>query len=88
MPQLCLPLAADQFRNAEGGSHAGASLTLGPADVTATSVRAAVERLLSDDDLRVGAQRVAAEIAAMPAPEAVVPLLASVESPRHDDPRG
>jgi UDP:flavonoid glycosyltransferase YjiC (YdhE family) len=88
LPQLCLPQGADQFRNSEGGERAGASLTLLPEEVTAVSVRGAVERLLSDPDLRVGAQRVAAEIAAMPAPEAVVPLLASVESPRHDDPRG
>jgi UDP:flavonoid glycosyltransferase YjiC (YdhE family) len=75
VPQLCLPQAADQFRNADGGSRAGASLTLGPSEVTAASVRGAVEQLLSDPDLRLGAQRVAAEIAAMPAPEAVVPIL-------------
>jgi UDP:flavonoid glycosyltransferase YjiC (YdhE family) len=75
LPQLCLPQAADQFRNADGGSRAGASLTLGPSEVTAASVRAAVEQLLSDPDLRLGAQRVAVEIAAMPAPEAVVPIL-------------
>ena len=58
LPQLCLPQAADQFRNAEGGERAGASLTLQPEEVTAASVRAAVERLLSDPDLRAGAQRV------------------------------
>jgi UDP:flavonoid glycosyltransferase YjiC (YdhE family) len=75
LPQLCLPQAADQFRNAEGGSRAGASLTLSPEEVTPTSVRAAVARLLSEPDLRSGAERVAAEIAAMPTPEAVVPLL-------------
>jgi len=77
VPQLCLPQAADQFRNADGGSRAGATLTLGPSGVTPASVRAAVEQLLSDPDLRVGTQRVAAEIAAMPAPEVVVPLLAT-----------
>jgi UDP:flavonoid glycosyltransferase YjiC (YdhE family) len=75
VPQLCLPQAADQFRNADGGGRAGAALTLAPADVTPDAVRAAVERLLSDPDLRVGAQSVAAEIAAMPAPETVVDLL-------------
>ena len=75
VPQLCLPQGADQFRNAEGGERAGASLTLPPKEVSAASVRAAAERLLSDPDLRVGAQRVAAEIAAMPARETVVPIL-------------
>jgi UDP:flavonoid glycosyltransferase YjiC (YdhE family) len=77
VPQLCLPQAADQFRNAEGGERAGASLTLRPAEVTRDSVRAAVERLLSDPGHRAGAQRVAVEIASMPAPEDLVPLLAA-----------
>ncbi len=76
VPQLCLPQAADQFRNADGGSRAGATLTLAPSEVTSTSVRAAVERLLSDSDLREGAERVAAEIAGMPGPDEVVRLLA------------
>jgi UDP:flavonoid glycosyltransferase YjiC (YdhE family) len=77
LPQLCLPQAADQFRNAEGGTRAGASLALRPGEVSAESVREAVERLLADPDLRAGAQRVAAEIAAMPSPESVASLLAS-----------
>jgi len=75
LPQLCLPQAADQFRNAEGGGRAGASLMLAPSEVSPDAVRAAAERLLTDPDLRQGAQRVAAEIAAMPGPEAVVGLL-------------
>ena len=68
VPQLCLPQGADQFRNAEGGARAGASLALQPAEVTSDSVRLAVERLLADGELRAGARRVAAEIAAMPSP--------------------
>ena len=43
--------------------------------MTPDSVRAAVERLLADGQLRAGARRVAAEIAAMPSPESVVELL-------------
>ena len=76
LPQLCLPQAADQFRNAEGGERAGASLTLLPGEVAPESVRAAVERLLADPELRASAERVAAEIAAMPGPDEVVRLLA------------
>jgi UDP:flavonoid glycosyltransferase YjiC (YdhE family) len=75
LPQLCLPQAADQFRNAEGGALAGASLTLSGREVTPDSVRTAVARLLSEPELRAGAGRVAAEIEAMPAPETVVQLL-------------
>jgi hypothetical protein len=76
LPQLCLPQAADQFRNAEGGRRAGAVLALTPDEVTGASVREAVERLLSDESLRLGAERVSAEIAAMPSPEEVVAVLA------------
>ena len=76
LPQLCLPQAADQFRNAEGGAQAGASLTLRPGAVTGDSVRAAVERLLSDPQLRAGVQRVAAEIERMPSAEEVAAFLA------------
>jgi len=77
LPQLCLPQAADQFRNAEGGVAAGAALALAPTEASTASVRAAVERVLTDDGLRAAAGRVAAEIAAMPAPDEVARLLAA-----------
>jgi UDP:flavonoid glycosyltransferase YjiC (YdhE family) len=76
LPQLCLPHAADQFRNAEGGVRAGAALALSPDDVTAVSIRAAAERLLAEPAFREAALRVAAEIGGMPAAEDVVALLA------------
>ena len=76
LPQLCLPQGADQFRNAEGGVAAGAALALAPTEASTASVRAAVERVLTDDGLRAAAGRVAAEIAAMPAPDEVARLLA------------
>jgi UDP:flavonoid glycosyltransferase YjiC (YdhE family) len=72
LPQLCLPQAADQFRNAEGGFRSGAAVTLGPPDVTSAAVRTALERVLADPGLRAGAQAVAAEIAGMPGPDEVV----------------
>jgi UDP:flavonoid glycosyltransferase YjiC (YdhE family) len=76
VPQLCLPQAADQFRNAEGGVRAGAVLALGPHEVSADAVGAAVRRLLSEPALREAAGRVAAEIAAMPSPASVAAELA------------
>lgn len=75
LPQLCLPQAADQFRNAEAGLRAGAALTLGPDEVSPRAIRAAVERLLAEPGLRAGAGRLAAEIAEMPSPEEVVQVL-------------
>ncbi len=76
LPQLCLPQAADQFRNAEGGVRAGAALVLPPPETNSASVRTAVETLLADSGLRTAAEGVAAEIAAMPGPDEVVQLLA------------
>ena len=76
VPQLCLPQAADQFRNAEGGVAAGAVVAVRPGEISPETVSAAVARLLEDDDLRAGAARVAAEIAAMPSPDDVVAILA------------
>jgi UDP:flavonoid glycosyltransferase YjiC (YdhE family) len=75
-PQLCLPQAADQFRNAEGGTRAGAALALGPAELTAATVRTAGEQLLVDEGLRSGASAVAGEIASMPSPSTVASRLA------------
>jgi UDP:flavonoid glycosyltransferase YjiC (YdhE family) len=75
VPQLCLPQAADQFRNAEGGVAAGAAVALMPGEVTAGSVVAAVSQLLGDRAVRDAAGRVGAEIAAMPSPDRVVELL-------------
>jgi hypothetical protein len=76
-PQLCLPLAADQFRNAEGGARSGAALVLMPDQVTADSVAAAVTRLLTDDVFGERARTVSSEIAGMPSPADVVDVLVS-----------
>jgi UDP:flavonoid glycosyltransferase YjiC (YdhE family) len=72
VPQLCLPQAADQFRNAEAGVAAGAALALMPPQVTPDAVANAVEELLDDPTSRRGAERVAEEIAAMWSPDEVV----------------
>ena len=76
LPQLCLPRAADQFRNAEGGLRSGAARVLRPDDVTPDAVGAALTALLADVSVRDAARAVAAEIAAMPSPADVVDLLA------------
>jgi UDP:flavonoid glycosyltransferase YjiC (YdhE family) len=71
VPQLATPGAGDRRHNAELLAKRGAGLA-----VDATSISAAdLTRLLTDDALRIAAQEVAAEIAAMPAPAAVVPVL-------------
>ncbi len=75
-PQLCLPLAADQFRNAAGGARSGAALVLAPGEVDRDSVTAAVTRLLSEESFTDSAGAVAAEIEKMPSPIDVVEVLA------------
>ena len=76
-PQLCLPQAADQFRNAAGGARSGAALVLPPIGTTDEAVTRAVSRLLDEDTFREAARTVAREIAAMPSPAEVVATLAS-----------
>jgi UDP:flavonoid glycosyltransferase YjiC (YdhE family) len=76
VPQLCLPQAADQFRNAEGGLRAGAVVVLRPDEVTPETVGAAVQRLLAEPAFREASGRVRDEIAAMPSPAAVAAELA------------
>ena len=70
IPQLCLPQAADQFRNAAAvaGSGAGVSIVDDPgADV----IEAALRRLLDDPAVRAAAATIAAEIHAMPSADEV-----------------
>jgi hypothetical protein len=69
--QLLLPVAADQFLNAEAARAGGVAVALWPDEVTVANVRSATERVLSDADMREAASRVRDEIAAMPTAEAV-----------------
>lgn len=75
IPQLCLPQAADQFRNGEAVARRGAGTVLMPAQVTTTAVRTAIAFLLTDPGPHKVAQQVAAEIATMPSPTAMASTL-------------
>lgn len=75
LPHLCVPQAADQFLNGAACEAAGVGLTLLPDVVSPPTVAAAVERLLTERSFRDAAASVAADIAAMPAPDAVVASL-------------
>jgi UDP:flavonoid glycosyltransferase YjiC (YdhE family) len=66
VPQVCVPLGADQHPNAAAVERVGAGVVVGPHERTVPGVRAAVERVLADPAHRAGARRVAAEVAAMP----------------------
>jgi len=77
VPQLCLPMAADQFQNADACVAAGAGLALSADDVIEQSVRGAIEELLDSPEPRAAAGRIAREIAAMPTPDEVAQALAA-----------
>jgi MGT family glycosyltransferase len=72
VPQLCLPQAADQFRNAAGGARSGAALVFQPAEAAPDAIAAAVTRLLSEERFRRNAENIAGEIAHLPSPAEVV----------------
>jgi UDP:flavonoid glycosyltransferase YjiC (YdhE family) len=75
LPQLCIPQAADQFRNAEGGVRSGAALALTPEQAEPERIVQAVEMLLAEDSYRANAGRIAGEIRLMPSPADVVEKL-------------
>lgn len=75
VPQLVLPQGADQFTNAEMVDTAGAGARLLPGAVTAEAVGVTAAALLSDPAVRAAAERVAAQVAAMPSPAEVVAQL-------------
>ncbi len=75
VPMLLLPQDANQFWNADRTAALGAGEVVRPHQMTAASVKDALTRLLEDPSYRQGARRVGAEIAAMPAPEDVVPQI-------------
>jgi len=75
LPQLCLPQAADQFRNSQAAVETGAGLMLHPDHATPAAVADAVQRLLTEESFRRAALVLAGEIRAMPAPAEVVRLL-------------
>ena len=78
LPQLCLPQAADQFRNTAAGTQRGAALALAPDVATGEAIASAVMRLLCEPSFRTAAEEVAIEIADMPSPAEVVNVLTQI----------
>lgn len=71
-PLALLPQGADQFDNAARAARAGAAAVVRPDELDAESVRAAIDRVLSDPSFADAARRVAGEIETMPPAEEVV----------------
>lgn len=75
VPQLCLPQMADQYDNAAATAAVGAGLSLRPEQADREALEAVLRRLLSEPSFRSAAQRVAADIQAMPPAAEVAAIL-------------
>ncbi|HET7311652.1 MAG TPA: glycosyltransferase [Mycobacteriales bacterium] len=71
LPSVALPQSADNFTIADRLAGTGAAQALSPGEVTADAVRAALRSVLETASYRLAAERLAAEIAAMPPPAEV-----------------
>lgn len=75
LPMVLLPMGADQPLNAARCETLGVGLVLDAVRATASDVRDAVSAVLAEPSFREHARPFRDEIAALPRPEAVVPLL-------------
>jgi UDP:flavonoid glycosyltransferase YjiC (YdhE family) len=75
LPSVLLPMGADQPQNAARCEELGLARVLDALRATPQDVRDAVTDVLTDPSYRSAAERIADEIAALPGPEATVPLL-------------
>jgi UDP:flavonoid glycosyltransferase YjiC (YdhE family) len=79
IPQLMVPITADQPDNAERCAAAGVARVVPLNEATATSIRQAALAVLSDPSYRVAATRLRDEIAALPGIDQAVTLLERLE---------
>lgn len=77
LPQLLLPQAADQFRNAQAIATAGAGRMLRPEQLSVDLIESGLRDILGSTEVPMAARRLAGEILAMPSAEAVA---AEIES--------
>jgi calicheamicin 3'-O-methyl-rhamnosyltransferase len=68
VPQLAMPMGADQFQKAEALAISGAGVALPQGGVTAAAVRAGVRQLMDDPSHRAAANRISGEILELPTP--------------------
>ena len=75
VPQIVVPIFADQWDNADAIFSAGAAILCETVDRTATSLGSALDRILADDRCRTAAASVAREMSHMPTAADYVPKL-------------
>jgi UDP:flavonoid glycosyltransferase YjiC (YdhE family) len=77
VPQVVLPVGADQFDNADAFAVAGAAVSLDVGALTSDELAEVVEATLANDDRRRAARELSDHFAAMPHPDAVVTATAT-----------
>lgn len=75
LPQVLIPMGADQPLNAARCAQLGLARVLDPVDATPADIGAAVSAVLNDSAYRAAASALQAEYAALPGPEHAVRLL-------------
>lgn len=75
LPVVCIPLGADQPRNAARCTTLGAGLALDAVTATPAAIRTATAAVLTEPAYREAARRLQAEVAALPSPADAVTLL-------------
>jgi UDP:flavonoid glycosyltransferase YjiC (YdhE family) len=75
LPLVVIPISADQPRNARRCTALGVGRALDPTEVTPETVREAVRAVLNEPSYAAHAQRLCAEMAALPGPAYAVALL-------------
>jgi len=78
LPQVLIPMGADQLHNAKRGEELGFARVLDPIALTPEDIREVTSAMLADASARQSAQRIAAEIASLPGSEYAVRLLERV----------
>jgi UDP:flavonoid glycosyltransferase YjiC (YdhE family) len=78
LPQVALPLGADQFENARASAEAGLAVDLAPTRRSADDIAAAMQRALTDAALRARCDEVRDEVSAMPLAEEIVTRIMSL----------
>jgi UDP:flavonoid glycosyltransferase YjiC (YdhE family) len=81
IPQLAIPTWADQWENSDALARTGAAIMLEENERDTRSIHDAMQRLLTDVSFATSATRLAAEIAAMPAPANHVATLEHLARP-------
>jgi UDP:flavonoid glycosyltransferase YjiC (YdhE family) len=82
LPLVLLPMGADQPQNARRCAELGVGLVLDVVAATPEDVRVAAANVLSDPSYRVAAERLRAELVALPGPEHAVALVERLAAER------